>query len=312
MVEETKVEEVAEEGKDLIPEEYLDAEAKKELGIDQPEAPGETGDTPPEGTPVTEPAKEEPSIPSTEEGEKEPSGTEPKMVPLTALHEERTKRQERDKELEQAKAALLFKDQLLEKVYNANPVVEKDPVTEVTPVRDPEGLPTNAEVVAMIKEATGDGPPSSTDSTSQAQRDMVLFEKMAEGRHADYMATVNPFLDKYPELAKRGFDAYYRGEDPAEAIYQLAKGFGTLEPAPEAESKGELEPAPVVNDTENLAEVASNLSKLPATAGVKGDGPPPVGLTAEALSHMSQEEFDEEWGKLSVAEKRKFSMGGPQ
>lgn len=241
-----------------------------------------------------------------------------KTVPLTALHEERTRRKDLDKQLREAQQKLAnFEGRfaVIERLNGGQQQQTEQPAGPPSPQEDifgaVEAINKKLEASEAEKKAAAEHTTFVTNYKADAQKFI--------GTTPDYMDAYNHLLQsRAAELQAIGYEgeelgralqadeiaiaqmAMSKGKSPAEMLYNLAKQRGY--------AKKEAAPAPAVpTGAEKLDAIeraqAANKS-LSNTGGNSGD----QDMTAERLLSMPIDEF-ESWVEKNPAKARRI-MGG--
>ncbi|WP_426418208.1 hypothetical protein [Bradyrhizobium genosp. A] len=242
-----------------------------------------------------------------------------KTVPLTALHEERTRRKELDKQLRDAQqqiAEFRGRFSVIEKLNGGQQQTEQQ-AGDPTPEDDIFGA---VNAIKQKLEATEAEKKAATEHTTFVNNYKADAQKFT-ATTPDYMAAYNHLLSsRAAELQAIGYEgeelgralqadeiaiaqmAMSKGKSPAEMLYALAKQRGYSKPA-ETPPKGQEAPT----GAEKLEAIergqAANKS-LSNTGGNSGD----QDMTAERLMGMPMDEF-EAWCDKNPAKARRI-MGG--
>lgn len=255
-----------------------------------------------------------------------------KMVSLSALHEERTKRQARDTELRETReklANLEGKFSIIEKL-NAPPakeVVAEEPLTaevDIFKLANKTG-----ETVAQIQKRLDDADAATKAAAEDTVKrntfitnyktDAATFEKATPDYRKAYDFILN---SRAAELKAIGYDtpeslhnaltndefaiaemAFAKGKSPAEMLYALAvqRGYKTAAPAADDTKTGEGSAA------ERLEKIAEGQAANKSLSDLGGEAPGGA-MTAAQLIAMPMAEF-EAWTEKNPA-KAKRLMGG--
>ena len=279
--------EMGNEQQDLVPEEWLKAEQAEQAAIlDEGDPDRIMADGPVLVTPKEEPA------PAPEPKQEE------KVVPLAALHEERTKRQERDAELTQQKALNLRLMEMLEKPAPTEPTepefYDDDPVTVGT-------------LKKLVPTLVTPGPQSINPVAIGAAVRMVMLEEKARESYPDYDEVVEsfrPFL-----LSKDAQDAMVaRAQSSGKSIFEVAYTMAKQWREPDATPSPQTPDIP--KGTLKLQnEKVENQKRQPATATGGAGSAPAEALTIEALLSLPADDFKAVWNGLKPAQQRKLSGG---
>lgn len=241
----------------------------------------------PEGNASSMDIQEETVTPSETEGSEgsqadfEPSG-EQKMVPLAALHEERSRRQALQKEREYLNTRLtllegVFRSQLHEK--NANSPSEEGGKSNDPPdMKQARNLFGDMYHVALFPEF------------------LAIREEISRLKHPDYDEVISGFSDHLRSNASLQ-QAVLNAEDPAEMAYKLAKhGSAIWETSDKQSAK------------RNLEKIEKNLN-APRTPSARGGEISLEGVSIERLLEMPHDDFSRVWNALTPAQRRRLCQG---
>lgn len=249
---------------------------------------------------------------SVAEGEQRSEEAQSKVVPLAALHEERTRRKELAAEILQMKQSQAQRDQLIERRLEAMQRASEPPPP--TFEQDPAGhLQQNLQRVEMVAQQANEqmsqfrqqaeaqrmiGQAASAVTMAEAQqlaarpdyhdavnfiRDSRARELMAYGNPQDVAAQM-----AVQEIREFALDKAMRGMNPAELAYKLAeaRGYTAKAQAPDAGQR-----------------MATQQRGVAASKSLGSGGAAGVRIGVEALATMSDEDFAEatkgsKWSKM--------------
>lgn len=253
---------------------------------------------------------------TTEAGDK---GTEPKHVPLAALHEERNRRKEMDKQLREAQQQLAEfrgKFSVIEKLNGGQQQAAEQPAGPPSPEEDIFGAVKSIQQKLEESEAAAKATAEQTRFVSTYREDAAKFTQATP----DYMDAYNHLLSsRAAELQAIGYEgaalsqalqadeiaiaemAFSKGKSPAELLYNLAKQRGYTKK--EAAAAAAAPPAGL-EKLETIERGQAAHKSLENTGGNSGD----QDMTAERLLSMPMDEF-EAWVNKNPA-KAKRIMGG--
>lgn len=243
-----------------------------------------------------------------------------KTVPLTALHEERTRRKDLDKQLREAQqqiAEFRGRFSVIERLQGGQQPQAEQPAGDPNPEEDIFGA---VNAIAKRLDATDAEKKAAAEHTTFVSSYKADAQKFTE-TNPDYMEAYNHLLgSRAAELQAIGYEgeelgkalqadeiaiaqmATSKGKSPAEMLYNLAKlrGYTKKEAAAAAA-------AAAPSGAEKLEAIergqAANKS-LSNTGGNAGD----QDMTAERLMSMPMDEF-EAWCDKNPAKARRI-MGG--
>lgn len=291
-------------------QELIDENTLPDAGTEAPEAPEA-----PQAAPEVAP---------------EPQHKEPTHVPLTALQEERQRRQEMKAELEQERqnrAKMEARFQELMERFTKPPVPEDDPIPAFED--DPAG-----HVAAITRKYENDlselrqfkHQQEQQSAYVQQHQNVIRSVQAAEQAFAastpDYQSVSQAFTEKeigrYKALGlddnqardqvSRDFFALatmslQQGQNPAERLYNAAKALGYVGQPQTPESAPAAPQAPARAPNGQFAKVP------PATLATVGGSPKAPDeqgdLTLEQVANMTDSEFDAFWSKMAKQGKQR-------
>lgn len=257
---------------------------------------------------------------------RQPEPQQPKHVPLSALQEERQRRQEYQQELdrERQRAAQMEQrfQQMVERMQAAQQPVQQE---EQIPAFEEDPAGHVAAVTRKYEQEMADLRHFKEQQTQVAQQQAQQYQLMqaVQSHEAAFMQTTPDYADttnaytqrRLAEYVALGLDdisakqqiardfqgmamfALQRGQNPAEALYRAARAAGI---APAAQQPSQA-PAPsqtaprAPNGQFQKAPVATSLSNVSGAPQQPDEG---GALTLEKIAGLSDAEFDRLWKSM--------------
>lgn len=244
---------------------------------------------------------------------------EPKMVPVSAVQEERERRKVAEEARRQAELNQARLDERI-KAINERLTPKEQPREIPDPEKDAMGtLKATAEEVKELKRFQME---HRAQLEQQARANDVM--RQAAGKEAEFMKDNGDYGDassflrqsRYNELTINGLDpwtanntimqeslalaaqALQQGKNPAEVVYSLAKARGYAK-------KTTVQPAQPESDAAKLARVAEG-QKLSASLGNVPSTPGKPAISGKDLLAMDEDEFSTFLDKLPEKQRSKF------